>query len=194
MASTLLINLDAHPEARDLIARMILAYGELEFVMLDTLGAVLNDTSTALRTIYQLRSESNRLSVVEAIATPWFDRAGLGGAIREAITAVYHCKNIRNQYAHCQWLDDERILRFCLLDQSAKSKAGMAEIIARPVSLSLLQQQWAYFDYADHALLWVNHQYRVKNEQPTHTDGPVPKPKRLSPPKLDSRGEKRSPR
>jgi len=37
--------------------------------------AVLGDGQAAIRTMYQLRSESNRIAVAEAIITPWFERA-----------------------------------------------------------------------------------------------------------------------
>lgn len=194
MASSLLITLDQFPKERDLIARMILAYGEIEFAMLDILGAIFKNQQTAVRTLYQLRSESHRLNIVEAIATPWFEAAGIGGHFTEGMTAAFHCKTIRNQYAHCTFLTDDGVLRFAQLEETAKSKGASCQVVARPLTLALLEQQSAYFDYADHQILWLDHTYRVKNGQPVHSNAQIPKPKRLSPPKLSSRGEARPPR
>lgn len=155
--------------------------------MLDTLAAVFKDGTTAVRTLYQLRSESNRLSVFEAIAQPWFDQVKLGGQFKEGIDAAYHCKNIRNQYAHCHWLDVNGVLKFCQLEEVARSKAANAEIKAHPISLPLIKEQSTYFDYTDHMLLWLNFKYRLKTNQSPRTEGIIPKPKRISPPKLNSR-------
>lgn len=188
--STLLIHLDQFPKERDLIARMILAYGELEFAMMDILAATLNDSAAAVRTLYQLRSESNRQAVVEAIAQPSFERAGLGGQFAEAMSAVNHCKAYRNQYAHCHWLAVGKILHFTLLEATAKGKGETCVVKNTPITLELLELQWAYFEYADHCLLWLDNEFRISVGLPIRGEGTIPKPKRISPPKRDSRGEK----
>jgi len=189
--STLLIHLDQFPKERDLIAKMILAYGELEFAMMDILAATLNDSAAAVRTLYQLRSETNRQAVVEAIAQPAFDRAKLGGQFKEAMAAVNHCKGYRNQYAHCHWLAVGDILHFTQLETAARSKGADCAVKNVPITAGLLQSQWAYFEYTDHILLWIDNEFRVKAGLPIRGEGPIPKPKRISPPKRDSRGEAR---
>jgi hypothetical protein len=187
MNTSLLIAFDEFPEELRLVSRMILAYGEIEFAFLDILGAVFKNSQTAIRTLYQLRSETHRLTVAEAIAMPWFESAGLGGQFNEAVNAAKKCKKIRNQYAHCQFIASDGVLRFCNLEKTATSKGAKCEVRATPITLEVLQEQSAYFDYADHQVLWVNHSYRVKNGLEVHHGGPFPKPKRIPPPRLDSR-------
>ena len=172
---------------------MLLAYGELEFAMLDILTAVLKNAQTAVRTLYQLRSETHRLNVAEAIAMPWFEATNMGGQFREGITAANHCKTIRNQYAHCHFVADDHVLRFANLELTAKSKGEQCKVVASPITLTLIKQQRAYFDYADHMLLWLDQTYRFKNGQPTHVGTKIPKPRRMQPPKLNSRGEESPP-
>ena len=120
MPTSLLIAFDRFPKERELIARMILAYGEIEFAMLDILGAIFKNQQTAVRTLYQLRSESHRLNIVEAIATPWFEQQKMGGHFKEGMTAAFHCKNIRNQYAHCTFVADSEVLRLAQLEETVE--------------------------------------------------------------------------
>jgi len=188
MLDALLVPFAGFRREREIVGKMLVAYGELEIAVLDILTSVLKDGQASARTMFQLRSEANRLAVAEAIATPPFEKAGLGGQFKEAFDAMNHCKNIRNQYAHCIWIGDGGILRFANLEEAAKSKGEKCQVVSHPLTLALLRNQWAYFEYADHALLWVNQEYRKKHKQELH--GPIiPKPKRLSPPKQHSRGE-----
>ena len=194
MASQLLIQFEKFPKEQALVGEMLLAYGEIEFALLDILSAVQKNLQTAIRTLFQLRSETHRLNIVEAICAPWFDNLNLGGQFREGMIAVNHCKNIRNQYAHCLFVDDNPVLRFANLETTAKSKGEVCQVVASPITLALLTKQRAYFDYADHMILWLDYTYRTKNGQPVAVDQPVPRPRRISPPKLNSRGEGRTPR
>lgn len=189
MQTSLLTDLDRFPEERDLIARMILAYGEIEFAMLDILGAIFQNQQTAVRTLYQLRSESHRLNIVEAIATPWYEQTKMGGHFQEGMTAAFHCKNIRNQYAHCTFVAHHDVLRFAMLEETAKTKGELCQVVKRAITRDLLKKQSAYFGYAHHQILWLDYTYRIKNGQSVRSGDPIPKPKRLSPPKLNSRGE-----
>ena len=189
MASHLLIQFENFSNEQKLIGEMLLGYGELEFVMLDILNAVMRNAQTAVRTLYQIRSETHRLNVVEAIVTPWFEKLNLGGQLREGMNAANHCKNIRNQYAHCTYIADGSVLRFANLETTAKGKGEQCQVVASPISLELLKKQRSYFDYADQMLLWLDYTYRTKNGRPVAVDQPIPKPRRIQPPKLNSRGE-----
>lgn len=67
MANSLLIQFDKHPRKREMIGKLILAYGELEITIMDLVAATMGgDTKTAVRALYRLRSESNRLEVADA--------------------------------------------------------------------------------------------------------------------------------
>ena len=194
MPTSLLIAFDRFPKERELIARMILAYGEIEFAMLDILGAIFKNQQTAVRTLYQLRSESHRLNIVEAIATPWFEQQKMGGHFKEGMTAAFHCKNIRNQYAHCTFVADSEVLRLAQLEETAKTKGESCQVVLRAITRDFLGKQSAYFDYAHHQILWLDYNYRLKNDQPVRSGEAILKPKRLSPPKLNSRAEALPPR
>ena len=96
MADSLLLNFKHHPEERKAIADLILAYGDLESSLLNLLQAALNgDTYTAVRAMYRVRSESNRLEIVDALVTPRLAEQKLDGAWGEAYAAMKCCMGIR---------------------------------------------------------------------------------------------------
>jgi hypothetical protein len=153
MANSPLVELDKHPEERDVIGRIILAYGELESLLMHVVTAVLNgDTHTAVRSLFRLRSESNRIAVADAISRPWMRQQKLEAEYQKAYAAIRHCMKIHNQYAHCTWLGDGDLLRFGSLHEAAKREIA-PKIVFHPISLALLQKQFDYFGFTDHALL-----------------------------------------
>lgn len=193
MSGALLLGFDNFPRQRIHIGDMLLAYGELEIAMVGVLASVVGTAKSAVRTLYQLRSESQRIDVFEAVAEPWFEQAGLIGHFHEAIAAINHCKKIRNQYAHCIFIEDGGILKFAELETVAKRRTG-ASVVAKPLTLALVEQQRDYFNYAEHMLFWLAQEYCLKTGQPTVSGRAavrtILKPRRIQPPKLNSLGEK----
>lgn len=195
MANSLLIQFERHPAELAAVGKIVLAYGELEFAFMDTLRAVLNeDLGRAARTIYRLKSESNRLEIADALLAPALADYPFGGMWNEAYCALKFCKNIRNQYAHAQWVNDDGQLRFGDLDEAAQSKGDKFKIRLRPISLAALTKQLAYFEYAHHLVMWIGDQVRLAEGQPRMVAAKVPKPKKAVQPKTDSLGEAQPPR
>jgi hypothetical protein len=195
---SILLQLDRHPVERDLIGKIILSYGVLEVALMEAVKSALGgDVYTANRVLFRLKSESNRLEVADALVRPQFSKEKLGPAWEEAYAAFKFCKGIRNTYAHSTWISDEHgVLRFGDLEKAANTKEGPAKINFRPLSREVLEKQFAYFTHADHLILWAIDQYQTTTGQERKlADGQfVTKPKRTPRPKLDSRGEARSPR
>jgi hypothetical protein len=190
------IMLDRHPEERDLIGRIVLAYGVLEVALLEAVKAALGgDGNTATRALYRLKSESNRLEVADALVRPKFSEKNLGRGWEEAYAAFKFCKGIRNTYAHSQWISDEQgVLRFGDLDKAAKTHGPKCQVIMRPITKGVLEKQYAYFMHADHLILWATDEYQkaTGQERKLRDNQFVVKPKRIPLPKLDSRGEAHS--
>lgn len=195
MADSLLIQFERHPAELAVVGKIVLAYGELELAFMDTVRAVLNeDLARSARIIYRLKSESNRLEIADALLAPALGAYAFGGMWNEAYCALKFCKNVRNQYAHAQWVNDDGQLRFGDLEEAAQSKGDKFKIRLRPISLAALKKQLAYFEYAHHLIMWLGDQVRLVNGQPRMIDVKVPKPKKVIQPKPDSLGEARPPR
>lgn len=194
----LLIQFEKHPKERELVGKILLAYGELEFLVLDLLRATMDEkeegsaTITAVRTLYRVRSESSRLQIADALVRPKMAEHDMLAPYDEAAAAMHHCKKIRNAYAHCHWISDKGILRFGDLDAAAKGNTEPTRIRFRPITLELLQQQFHYFAFTDHLLIWVADQYRLKTGKPRMIEPHIPKPQRMPRVSLDSREEAHS--
>ena len=194
MPHSLLMSFEKHPRQRELIGNLILAYGELEFILQDILRAVLDDDlMTATRTLYRLRSEANRLSVADAIIRPRMDAQGILPAYLDAYGAIFACKNVRNRYAHAQYVEEKGELWVGDLDEAAKSSGATTKIRFKLVTLRHLKQEWEYFCYADHALIYAANQYRIKTGQPLPLDAVIPKPRKVQLPRIGNPPAARSP-
>lgn len=193
-SESLLIQFIQHPTERDMIGKIILAYGELEVMLTDLLRAALDgDTMAAIKVLYRLRSESNRIDIADAIVRPKVAKHGLEGQYDEALNALNHCKKIRNHYTHSQWITENGVLRFGSLDDAARAQ-GQSKIRFRAISPCTLRRQYDYFGYTQHILSYVADQYRLKTAQPRMIEQKIPKPKRVPPVSLDSREETQPPR
>lgn len=195
MPATLLIQFDNHQAELVIIGKLVMAFGELEFAVMDLVRASMGgNTEKAVKSLYRLRSESNRLELADALLTPDLRSKPFGGHWNEAYSALKCCKRIRNQYAHGHFISDEGLLRFGDMDEASASKAEKFNIQMRPIHLETLKTQLAYFEYAHHLILWLADQVRLDSGQSRMIEQKVPKPRRVPPPKLDSRGEARPPR
>ena len=128
----MLLEFEKFPRERDLIGQMLMTYGELEFALLGILSEILGtDVSTTTKVLFRVRGEAARLGVADAILRPAFASHGLKEKWITAHSAVRHCKNIRNQYAHCHWQLFEEKLFFLDLDEDAEVRDDLDVSIIR---------------------------------------------------------------
>ena len=194
MSNSLLVQFESHQAELAIIGRLILSYGELEFATMDLIRAIFGgNTEKAVKSFYRLRSESNRLELADALVSGDLKDKPYGGHWNEAYSAMKHCKNIRNQFAHGQFIGDKGLLRFGDMDESAASRGETFKIRLRPIHVHTLQEQLNFFEYTHHVLLWLADQVRLDSGQARLIDNKIPKPKKVAPPKRDSRGELRPP-
>lgn len=131
-----------------LVGRMLMAYAEFEFEVTRLMGYALPG-DTAARIIYRVKGEAARLDVADAVLRPFFEKLKIGGKWANTLGALRYCKNVRNQYAHCDWhiREDTNELCFINLDRDADSSDGVLNVQLYPTDLSLLQKQHQYFEY-----------------------------------------------
>jgi hypothetical protein len=166
-----LIFLKDYPDERALIGEILIAYGELENSVVDLVDAVLDDNETALRALFRLRSEGQRLDVADAIVRKWITEQKLDGVYGQALGAVRRCKAIRNQYAHCTWFERHGALAFINLEDAARAPEGPVTLTARRVDLALLRKQREFFDSTEDLLVYVAESYRRNMGRASGTRG-----------------------
>jgi hypothetical protein len=188
MTAALLAEFIEYPAERELIGQMLLAYGELEFALLGCLCEVLTeDVHTTTKVLFRVNGEAARIRVADAILRPEFSKhRKLKDKWITAYSALRHCKNIRNQYAHCHWQLHEGKLSFIDLDQDAQADDDVLKVGFRPIDLPLLQRQNEYFEYAASWLYFLRD--RLMRAAGRELDiPPFPEPKSIPKPPLDSR-------
>jgi len=172
----LLVDFDGFEQEQQLVGRMLMAYGELEFEIAHVMGrAIEGGNDAAARLLFRVSGEGPRIDVADAILRPFFDKMNLSGQWACTIGALRYCKNARNQYAHCNWHSEEGgSLSFVNMDRDADSPEGTLNLQLYPVDLALLQKQHEYFEYALGCLYYLLCQCRLRSGEES-PDQPIPK-------------------
>lgn len=149
--STIMPAFDRFPEEGAIVGRLLAGYGELELSLCFCIAESRADFDMVFKSMFRTRSVYQRIEIGDAIGRPCFKSANLTNEFAEAIGAIRHCLNIRNQYAHCYWTDDwGRSLGFVKLETTAQKNVrvdNVHHIKANDIDLSTLQAQESYFLY-----------------------------------------------
>jgi len=172
--------LDYQKEAA-IIGRLLAGYGELEYDLSICLGATLEKAETAVRTLFRVRGEKQRIDTADALMRDVYISNELGNEYCEAIGNMHWCRTCRNQYAHCHWLGQENGLYFTNLETSAK-KHGPIILNLLNVDVPLLEEQEAYFKYTQRLLTYLYHEHEKKAGK--FSNHPFPAPKKQPRPRL----------
>ena len=88
-----------------MIGDMLLAFGELEYLLCKIAAENSSDSSPVLRALYRISGTTPRYQAADALVREIHVKRGDGDAFSEAIGAFRTCMHIRHQYAHCTWAD-----------------------------------------------------------------------------------------
>ena len=163
------------------VGRLLTSYSDLEIDLLHCVQMATGDFDGALKAMFGSRGESVRITKGAALGRPVYVTLALEADFDTAVDAMRHCLLIRNQYAHHTFWDDntgtlaigdlERVAR--LPDQ----QTDLRGVIPNYVTVALLQEQEAYFRFADGLLGWVNFEGRFKRGLLNNNMVPKPSPR-----------------
>jgi hypothetical protein len=175
--------INRHPAEAAIIGRIVVAFGELEYMTVLCAGKAFNNLTAILKSLYRVRSTSSRIEAADALMRRVYHEAGLGGAYGVAYGAVKYCLRIRNQYAHCNWADGpmEDGLYFLDLQESAELPLDYFHDW-KHVDAALLETQEAYFEYAFSWLTYLENELIKRRGKKLFVHSP--KPRALAPPPL----------
>jgi hypothetical protein len=174
------------PEEASIIGRLLAGYAELEIDLLHCVSVARDDFDAVLKAMFRVRGETQRINVADALGRQLYRKLELGTDFEMAVAAVRYCLKIRNQYAHCNWYDDNSgRLAFVNVEEVAERNelvSGFDEITRYYVDVPALGAQESYFGYADAMLTYANFEgrYRVGKLQTRIFE----KPEHLKPPPL----------
>lgn len=184
MANIAFLYFDEYPEEANLIGRLVVAYGELEWRLCNLAAVGTRDLNQAWRAIFRARGEEARIQVADALIRPALKDLGLVAHYEEALSAIKWCRKIRNQYAHAHWMANESGLTFANMDSAAASNADDPKIPSAPISVPILKQQVAWFDFTSEMLWYLQD---VCKWRASGSPNPPPAiPKKVPQPTLDS--------
>ncbi len=132
-----------------IIGRILAGYGELEFEMCDCVFAINNDLDSSIRQLFGRRGELRRIKIAEELMKAQYEAAGLAAPHRAIMEDMDWCRQVRNQYAHCNWYDRENE-GLCFIDLEATAKrtiTNATSLIERRhrIDVPLLTEQEAFF-------------------------------------------------
>jgi hypothetical protein len=166
-----------------IVGRLLAGYGELEVQLCACRIAVEGIYDIPVRELFSVRGESRRLRTAKAALRSDYTRAGLITDLDQALDDLDWCREIRNQYSHCQWYwTSKEGLCFVNLEELAKQPTAILALTAvrHPISLALLNDQEAFFWYVKECLMYLETAYRDWDRLQGLTPGPAiflyPKP------------------
>lgn len=180
---TIMPSFERHRKEGETIGRLVVGYGELEVGLMTLVAAILDDIDTALKVMFRTRGESQRIQIADALARQKLPEGKFRDRFTEAVSDTHHCLKIRNQYAHCQWLDppDEGLM-FVNMEEIAVASRHIvgSSLKKRLIDAGLLAEQEAYFVFVDDCLTmlcaeWKKEKGRVQY-QPFSFPPKAPRP------------------
>jgi hypothetical protein len=139
-----------HPEEGMIIGRLLTGYGELELEMCNAVGAALKSKEAAIRAFFNARGEDRRIKMARSNLKKPALAAGLEALSEQVLDDMAWCKEIRNQYAHCQWAGNYgECLGFVNLEDVALLVGDIWPLTAHRLDLNLplLNEQERFFVY-----------------------------------------------
>jgi hypothetical protein len=170
------------PEEAAIIGRIVVAFGELEYMAAVCAGKALNNLDLILKTLYRLKSTSARIDAADTLMRPSYADAGLDAEQKLMISFVKHSLGIRNQYAHCNWGDHDAAGLYFTDPAEAAQRSDGFHHYWKHLDVPLLEIQEAYFVHAKSWLFYLEHELPFRRGTSTQNLFPVPT-KLLPPPK-----------
>jgi len=146
------------------IGRILTEYTNLEVGLLHCVQMGIGNFDLAFKTMFGVRGETKRINAAQDLGRPAYLGLGLEADFDLAIDAICHALQIRNQYAHWTWWDDNSgELAIANLEPLAKDPGVVSDLLGLHVfhvAMPLLEEQQEFFAYVDRCLAWVNYEGR----------------------------------
>lgn len=166
MANTIMPALVSYSQESTFIGRLLAGYAELELELCHCVAQARNDFDMVFKAMFRSRGETQRVDVADSMGRKVYKDLHLGTHFEEAISGTRYCLKIRNQFAHCQWLEDMTgALGFVQLEELAKTNqevTDLGSVTVEHLDLPLLESQESYFVFVRDCLRYLNFEGRVR--------------------------------
>jgi|ERR1700730_9687188 hypothetical protein len=148
-----------------IVGRILAGYGELELELCQCVAAVTRNIDDVIRKLFNLRGEKRRVDCADNLARAPYMKAGLGSDYKTVINDMHYCRELRNQYAHCQWYGTSQDgFAFVNLEEVSKLNTPVLPLEShrRLVDAALLQQQETFFKYVQKYFWHITGEYQTR--------------------------------
>jgi hypothetical protein len=151
----------------EIIGRLVVGYGELEVDLCLCIVAGGINLDHIVRAMFKIQGEKRRIDTAAKIARDTYHALNLEKIFDEIISEMHWCRKIRNQFAHCNFYDDNTgILSFVNMEELANLKNVTIDdidvVTKKPITLITLTEYESYFTYVRARLDFLNCESRVR--------------------------------
>jgi len=164
-----------YPAETAAVGFMLAAFGELEFSFCRNAQNAIgneNKSNSVLCALYKLKNTSSRFSVADVLMKPFFEKYDLSKEYDLSYQALKHCCKIRNQYAHCNWADDE-IGGLFFADLQDTQWPNLVHSY-RHIDVNLTSAQLAFFGYTHEWLTYLDIELAIRSGRLKRQSWPIP--------------------
>lgn len=150
----------------EIIGRMVIEYGELEWDLCLLVGHIIQDFDVALKAMYRSRGETQRIDVADALARNRLTVGRVKTIYEETIAHMRCCLKIRNQYAHTNWVDTvSEGLCFVNIEEVAKANdvIELADMPQYQLDLAIIEDQQRFFVQVMQNMRYLNMEIQYLN-------------------------------
>jgi hypothetical protein len=167
------------------IGRLVTGYGELELDLLNCIAKGIGDFNKAIKAMFKPRSETKRIAVADKLGREPYTMLGPRDEFDQVIATMGRCAEIRNQYAHRNFYDDdtERLALVNLEELAKKDELieNLSSLTTVHVTAELVEEQERYFLYVRAAIGYLTDEARFRSNtlrcNPFGPEPPLAKPR-----------------
>jgi hypothetical protein len=157
-----------------IVGRLLTGYGELELELCTCIGTATGDMDVALKNFFSKRGAEKRIERAAKQAGAPYKEVGLETIFQAAIADMDYCREIRNQYAHCNWYDKPDGLGFVDLESVVTLSTPIWPLDSHRllIDIATLEDQEGFFKYVQRCFWYLDAEYRLRAfGEPAHPWG-----------------------
>lgn len=143
----------------NVIGRMVLEYGDLEWDLCLLVSHVIDDMDIAVKALYRSRGETQRIDIADALIRNRLDDPKFKQTYETTLAHMRVCLTIRNRYAHANWLHaGSDKLVYIDVEELAKSNApiDMQNMQLYHVDRQTVEDQSRFFNEVMQNMRYLN--------------------------------------
>lgn len=155
----------------NIIGRLVVEYGELEWSLCLLSGNVLQDFDISIKTLYRSRGELQRIDLADALIRNKIP-SEIKQIYEQTVAHIRECLKIRNRYAHSNWVHAaSNGLCYVDVEELAKKneriETGDAELYR--IDLKIIEDQARFFNEVLQNLTYLCMEVQYLKGISTHT-------------------------